>query len=65
MVVISASAAAGIYTQGKEHRLCFDLFSTVPKAACKTFAVSTDRRKDREMVTGKMRWKDKEGGTKG
>lgn len=43
------------------HRTRFDQCSPLCRAACKRFAVSTDRRKDREMAMCKMRWREKEG----
>lgn len=57
----SASARDRIYPEGTGHRLGFDQRSTLQKVTCESFTVSTDRRKDREMTTWKIRWRDKEG----
>lgn len=59
--VLSASAPDELYPQGTGHGVGFDQCSTLCRLACKSFAVSTDRRKDREMAMWKTRWRDKGG----
>lgn len=45
-------------TRAQDTRLAL-ISAPLSAVTCKSFAVSTDRRKDREMAIWKMRWRDK------